>query len=78
MFGSIFDAFRIVDYVPTAKAFFLIRHHYSKKVPLETESSLLVTRCMSWTSGGLVAFYWLPFNHGYLFPHVEVDNMTST
>ena len=31
MFGSIFDAFRIVDYVPTARAFFLIRHHYSKK-----------------------------------------------
>ena len=31
MFGSIFAAFRIVDYVPTAKAFFLLRHHYSKK-----------------------------------------------
>ena len=28
MFGSIFAAFRIVDYVPTARAFFLIRHHY--------------------------------------------------
>ena len=40
MFGSIFDAFRIVDYVPTARAFFLIRHHCSKKVPVETESSL--------------------------------------
>ena len=41
MFGSIFNAFRIVDYVvPTTRAFFLICHHYSKKVPVETESSV--------------------------------------
>ena len=31
MFGSIFAAFHIVDYVPKARAFFLIRHHCSKK-----------------------------------------------
>ena len=37
MFGSIFAVFHIVDYVPTARAFFLIRHHCSKKVPVETE-----------------------------------------
>ena len=40
MFGFIFAAFRIVDYVPTAEAFFLLRHHYSKKVLVEKESSL--------------------------------------
>ena len=40
MFGSIFAAFGIVDYVHTAKAFFQLRHHYSRKVLVETESSL--------------------------------------
>ena len=38
MSGSLFASFPIVDYVPTARAFFLIRHHYSKKVPVEKES----------------------------------------
>ena len=31
MSSLLVDAFRIVDYVPTARTFFLIRHHYSKK-----------------------------------------------
>ena len=30
MSGSIFAAFRMVDYVHTARAFFLLRHHYKE------------------------------------------------
>ena len=43
MFGSIFAAFRIVDYVNTVVAFFYDVIIIVKKVPVETESSLETT-----------------------------------
>ena len=56
-FSSLFVPFRTVEYVESAKAFYLLHHSLEKKVPMEKESSHSV--------GGTSTFI-------ALFPHIYI------